>query len=78
MTIPFFVENPTLPHRPKVEVPYEIVRYCDEFTVDADREDLRYIDCIWMHMGYYGTPASIMKEARERYWDRSTVHSIFD
>jgi len=64
---PFFVENLTLPHRPKVEVPRDIVEYCDAFTVDARRDDLRYIDCIWMHMGYYGTPASVMKEYRKQW-----------
>ena len=67
---PYYVENPTLPHRPMVKVPYDIVRYCDDFTVDADREDLRYVDCVWMHLGYYGTPASIMKEVRKE-WEKS-------
>jgi hypothetical protein len=64
MTIPFFVEDPTQFHRPKVEVPYDIVQYCDRFTVYADREDLRYIDCVWMHMGYYGTPAHIIHHSQ--------------
>lgn len=68
MTVPFFIENPTVDHRPMVEVPYEIVMYCDEFTVDADREDLRYTDCVWMHMGYYGTPKHVMKAVRDEYY----------
>ena len=72
MTIPFFVENPTLPHRPIVEVPYDIVQYCDSFTVDADREDLHYIDCVWMHMGYYGVPTHVMKAVREE-WNPKVV-----
>ena len=78
MTVPFFVEDPTQFTRPKVEVPYDIVQYCDRFTVDADREDLRYIDCVWMHMGYYGTPAHIMKAHREQYWNRDTHYPIFE
>ena len=78
MTVPFFVEDPTLPHLPKVEVPYEIVMYCDQFTVDADREDLRYIDCVWMHMGYYGTPPYIMKSVRDEYFNAPHVRPIFE
>jgi len=38
----------------QVEVPQEIVEYCDVFTYYADRDNLRYIDCVYMHMGYYG------------------------
>jgi len=72
MTVPFFVEDPTQYHRPMVEVPYDIVQYCDSFTVDADREDLRYIDCVWMHMGYYGTPKHIMKAVRDE-WNPSIL-----
>ena len=34
----------------KVEVPQEILVYCDYFTVDATREDLRYIDCVYYNM----------------------------
>ena len=76
MTIPFFVEDPTQYHRPQVRVPYDIVQYCDSFTGNADREDLRYIDCVWMHMGYYGTPKHIMKAVREEYF--SKPHPIFE
>lgn len=63
MTVPYYIEY----NYKKVEVPQEILRYCDGFTVDADREDLRYIDCVYMHMGYYGTPAHIMKQFRQKY-----------
>ena len=76
MTVPFFVENPTLLHRPIVEVPYDIVQYCDSFTIDADREDLRYIDCVWMHMGYYGVPKDVMKAVRDEW--NPPVKPIFD
>ena len=65
MTVPFFVEEP---HTwKKVEVPYDIVQYCDSFTLNADREDLRYIDCVWMHMGYYGVPKHVMKAHRDEW-----------
>jgi alkyl sulfatase BDS1-like metallo-beta-lactamase superfamily hydrolase len=78
MTIPFFVEDPTQFHRPMVQVPQDIVMYCDAFTVDADREDLRYIDCVWMHLGYYGTPAHVMKAVREEYYDSimTNLHQV--
>jgi len=66
MTIPFFVEEPYT--WKKVEVPQEIVVYCDDFTYDVDRSELRYIDCVWMHMGYYDTPKHIMKAVRDEYF----------
>jgi hypothetical protein len=50
----------------KTEVPYEILEYCDYFTYDADREDLRYIDCVYMHMGYYGNDPEHLKKMREQ------------
>jgi len=78
MTIPFFVEDPTKFERPMVEVPYEIVQYCDDFTVDASRDDLRYIDCVWMHMGYYGTPAHIMQAVRDEYFSAPPVRPVFE
>ena len=48
----------------QVEVPQEILEYCDYFTYDADREDLRYIDCVYMHMGYYGNSIDHLYELR--------------
>lgn len=75
MTIPFFIEEPiTLK---QVEVPQEILHYCDSFTMTNDRENLRYIDCVWMHMGYYGTPAYIMEAVRDE-WDPSESYNKFD
>ena len=60
-----FVENPlTLKQE---EVPADIIQYCDTFRLDADREDLRYLDCVWMHMGYYGVPKHVMKAHREQW-----------
>ena len=60
-----FVENPlTLKQE---EVPADIIQYCDTFRLDVDREDLRYLDCVWMHMGYYGVPKHVMKAHREQW-----------
>ena len=33
----------------QVEVPHEVIEFCDYFTYDAKREDLRYIDCVYMN-----------------------------
>lgn len=74
MTVPFFVtDNIT---RQQVEVPQEIVFWCDAMTVDANREDLRYLDCVYMHMGFYGVPKHIMKAVREEF--NPPVKPIFD
>jgi hypothetical protein len=70
MTVPFFIEEPIT--QKQIEVPQEILFYCDNFTLDADREELRYIDCVWMHMGYYGVPASVMKAVRDEVRDFKT------
>lgn len=50
----------------QVKVPQEIVRYCDKFTYDADRDDLRYLDCVYMNMGYYGNSIHHLYEWRHR------------
>jgi len=50
----------------QVEVPYQIVEYCDYFTYDAKREDLRYIDCVYMNMGYYGNDPEHLEKMRKR------------
>ena len=49
----------------QVKVPYEILEYCDRFTYDANREDLRYIDCVYMNMGYYGNDLVKLQEMRK-------------
>ena len=36
MTVPFFIEEPLT--WKKIEVPCDIVQYCDTFTTDADRD----------------------------------------
>ena len=50
----------------QVEVPYEIVEYCDQFIVDSLRDDLRYLDCIYMNMGYYGNDPKLLEEMRKQ------------
>ena len=39
--IPFFIEEPIT--WKKIEVPPDIIEYCDMTTLNADREDLRYL-----------------------------------
>lgn len=74
MTVPFFVTDHIL--NKQVEVPQEILLWCDTMTVDADREDLRYLDCVYMHMGFYGVPKEIMKAVRDEF--NPPVKPIFD
>jgi len=74
MTIPYYIEEPVT-HK-EVLVPNEIIYYCDRYTVDTDREELRYLDCVYMNMGYYGNHPSHLKQMRERLYNR--VQSIFD
>jgi hypothetical protein len=50
----------------KVEVPKEIVRFCDSFVLDSTRNDLEYLDCIYMNMGYYGNDLEDLEEMRYR------------
>jgi hypothetical protein len=72
--LPIFVTEPIT--WKQIEVPSDIIKYCDMTTLNADREDLRYIDCVWMHMGYYGVPPEIMKEVREEF--NPKVKPIFE
>lgn len=57
MTIPIYVEEPITWE--KIQVPYEVVEYCEKFTrldpynVESNIEDLMLKDCYWMNMGYY-------------------------
>ena len=48
----------------QVEVPQDIIEYCDYFTIDAKRDDLRFLDCVYMNMGYYGNDPEKLKELR--------------
>ena len=48
----------------QVRVPQEIVKYCDWFTLDAKRDDLRYIDCVHMHLGLYGNDLKQLEHIR--------------
>jgi hypothetical protein len=76
MTIPFFVEDPNT--FKQVQVPQDIVYYCDNTNNYVDREDLKYIDCVWMHMGYYGTPADIMERFRNKHFNRTDIYPVFE
>ena len=38
---------------PQIEVPEYVINWCDNFTVDAERDSLRFLDCIYYKMGYY-------------------------
>jgi len=70
MTIPYYIEEHLTWKR--VQVPYDIVQYCDAFNPLVDREDLEYVDCVWMHMGYYGVPKHVMKAVRQE-WDPNVI-----
>jgi len=70
MISPYYIEAPITQR--KIEVPEEILYYCDDFTYDADRDDLRYIDCVYMHMGEYGNDPKVLEELRK------TVRPIFE
>ena len=74
MTIPYIIEDPTT--NKKVEVPYEILSYCDLTTIDSDREDLRYLDCVYMNMGYYGNDPRLLKQMRQRLFNK--VYPVFE
>ena len=56
----------TIDYDRQVDVPYEILEYCDSFTLDAQRNDLRYIDCVYMNMGEYGNDLEELKNMRQR------------
>jgi|DEB0MinimDraft_10_1074344.scaffolds.fasta_scaffold75976_3 hypothetical protein len=57
MTIPIYVYEPITWE--KIQVPYEVVEYCKDFTrlnpydVKNSIEELILTDCYWMNMGYY-------------------------
>lgn len=68
MTVPYIIED-HVTHK-KVEVPYEILNYCDLTTVDSNREDLRYLDCVYMNMGYYGNDPRLLRKMRQRLFNK--------
>lgn len=76
MTIPYYIDDPTTFNR--VEVPQEIIFYCDSFTLDAYRDDLRYHDCVSMQMGYYGNSKHDLKKNRDKFFDSIPIRSIFE
>ena len=60
----------------QIKVPQEIVDYCDIVSVDATREDLRYLDCIYMNMGYYGNDPLLLRQMRQRLFNK--VYPAFE
>ena len=76
MTFPLFVEDPNT--NKQVEVPQEILFYCDNYTVDSDREHLRYLDCVNMHMGYYGNSKDVLEKYRNEYYNYIEVRPVFE
>jgi hypothetical protein len=56
----------TIDYDRQADVPYEVLEYCDSFTLDTQRNDLRYIDCVYMNMGEYGNDLEQLKEMRQR------------
>ena len=76
MTFPLFVEEPST--NKQVEVPQEILFYCDSITVNANRVDMRYLDCINMHMGYYGNSKDVLEKYRNEYYNYIEVRPVFE
>jgi len=72
MTVPYYIEY----DYEQVQVPQEILYYCDSYTLDADREDLRYLDCVYMNMGYYGNDPNVLKRMRNQYHYK--VNPVFE
>ena len=62
--VPFIMEVPANWGGGKVEVAPDILRYCD-----AERDDIRYLDCLWENHGFYGTPKHIMQTVRDEYFN---------
>ena len=52
----------------QMDVPQEIISYCDKHTYDAPHDDLRYIDCVYMHMGEYGNDPEMLKNLRKGFF----------
>ena len=52
----------------QVEVPQEIIKFCDYYTIDAKRDDLRYLDCVYMNMGYYGNDLDHLRKFRREFY----------
>ena len=63
----FFMDDPGALIR-QMDVPQEIISYCDKHTYDAPHDDLRYIDCVYMHMGEYGNDPEMLKNLRKGFF----------
>jgi len=62
----------------QVQVPQEIIHWCDVFTYDDKREDLRYMDCVYMNMGKYGNDIHELKRMREQLKKELKVLPVFE
>jgi len=51
-------------------VPHDILFYCDHYTYHAERDSLKYIDCVHMHMGDYGNDTKELKRYRDEWLDK--------
>lgn len=60
-----------------VKVPEEILSWCDEFTYDAQRHDLRYKDCVYYNMGLYGNDIEELKKMREQFQKELRILPVF-
>lgn len=75
-TLPLFVQDPLTLEKSKIEyikVPNDIVEYCMKYKVllkpvasdeQVLQEKLKYINCAWKHMGYYGYNEDMLKYFR--------------
>ena len=83
---PIYIQQPPSVVFAVDEIPVEIVQYCADFTqldpydqYNKMQQDLRLVDCYWMNLGYYGTPAKIMEEVRrEHFRTRPPLRPVFD
>ena len=70
---PYYIEY----NYQQVEVPHDILWFCDHVTFDAERTDLRYIDCVYMQMGYYGNDLQELKKYRDEWINKKqdSIHT---
>ena len=50
----------------QVKVPQDIIEFCDYFTIDTEHKDLRYLDCVYMNLGYYGNDPDRLRIMRNQ------------
>jgi|TARA_B100000073_G_scaffold247877_1_gene208195 hypothetical protein len=52
----------------QVKVPEAILEFCDYYTYDAERNNIRYLDCVFMNMGEYGNDPKMLENLRKRIY----------